>query len=232
MPISRRGFLGYAAGVSTAALTGGSRWPGVLPGNPAKLSGYRLVDSGPGCTLRESLAGFESALSRLGVACGRTTFRSLASARIIILPAAARLGAAKLAQLRGHLERGSCVLFESGAGFLDSGEFNFHRRLIKSAFGLGLRPPIGLWDSAYSFRQSPYVDYRWPLAVKVRDFSRVVPVDCRKGETIAWFGQLPVAARLHVGKGTLVFLGSPLGPHLLAGDREASRWFGAFCPSC
>jgi hypothetical protein len=232
MPISRRGFLGYAAGVSTLAFTGGSRWPGVLPANAAKLSGCLLVDSGPGCTLQESVAGFESALSYAGVPYGCTSFRSLASARIIILPAAARLDAAKLARLRDCLERGSCVLLESGAGFLDSGEFDFHRRLIKSELGLCLHPPVGLWDSADSSRQSPYVDYRWPLAVKVRDFSRAVPVFCRKGEIIAWFGQLPVAARLRVGKGTLVFLGSPLGPHLLAGDREAGRWFGALCSSC
>lgn len=232
MPISRRGFLGFAAGVSTIAFTGGSRWPGILPGNQERLSRYQLVDSGPGCTLRESVAGFEWALSHSDVAYRRTSFRSLAPSRIIILPAAARLGAGKLAQLREHLERGSCVVFESGAGFLDSMEFNFHSRLVKSAFGLGLHPPIGLWDSADSCGQSPYVDYRWPRAVKVRDFSRLVPVDCRKGEVIAWFHQLPVAARLRVGKGTLVFLGSSVGPHLLAGDREASRWFGALCSSC
>lgn len=232
MLISRRGFLGYAAGVSTVAFTGGTRWPGILPASPVKLSGYQLFDSGPGCTLRESEAGFESALSHAGVAYVRTSFRSLPAARVIILPAAARLDAAKLAQLRGCLEGGASVLFESGAGFLNSREFDFHRRLIKSGFGLRLHSPIGLWDSADSFRRSPYVDYRWPLAMKVRDFSRVVPVDCRQGEVIGRFGQIPVAARFRVGKGTLVYLGSPLGPHLLAGDREASRWFGAFCSSC
>src|SRR5205807_8785254 len=78
----------------------------------------------------------------------------------------------------------------------------------------------------------PYVDYVWPIPTKVRDFSRAVPVSVRASlvttrsacEVIAWADGWPVAAKRKIGKGTLVFLGSPLGPALWSGDREASCW--------
>jgi hypothetical protein len=229
MPISRRGFLGCAAGASAAGLAGEAGLRSLF----AETSRFRpecvLVYPGSSDTLRESAAGYESALSGADVRFARVSFRSLTPARTMILPAAAGIGQSDLAQLRNYLERGSTVLFESGASFLNSGEFNFHRRLIRSMFGLGLHSPIRLWDSADSFKRSPYIDYRWPLTVKVRDFSRIVPVDDKDGETIAWFQELPVAVKRRVGKGTLVFLGSPLGPHLLTGDREAREWLSAFC---
>jgi len=232
MPMSRRGFLGNAAGVSAAGLAGASRWTRIFPQPPNALSGCALVDSGPSCTLRESSAGYESALLSAQASYERTSFQSLPPARMIILPAAGFLDESRLARLRSHLENGSVVLYESGAAFWDSGGFDFHRRLMRSVFGLGLHAPVRLWDSADSFKQSPYVDYCWPVVTKVRDFSRIIPVECEGGETVARFQKLPVAVKRRIGKGTLVFLGSPLGPHLLAGDREASRWLSAFRSSC
>jgi hypothetical protein len=232
MPISRRQFLGCAAGASAAGLASSFGWARTSPLNAAVPAECTLVVSGPGCPLQESAAGYESALTSLGVQYQRASLQSLTPARTIILPAVASVSQAELAQLRGFLERGSTVLFESGAAFSAPGEFGFHRRLIKRVFGLGLHSPIGLWDSADSFRRSPYVDYRWPLAVKVRDFSWIVPVDSADGDAFAWIHDLPVAARRRVGNGTLVFLGSPLGPHLLSGDREAHRWLTTFFSSC
>jgi len=228
MPISRRGFLGYAAGVSAAGLAGASRWTRAFPMNLSALSGCALVDPGPSCPLKESAAGYESALLSAQASYERTSFRSLPPARTMILPATAFMDESKLARVRAHLENGSVVLLESGAAFLNPQEFNFHRRLMRSVFGLNLHDPVRLWDSADSFKQSPYVDYSWPVVTKVRDFSRVIPVECERGGTIAWFQKMPVAVKRRIGKGTLVFLGSPLGPHLLAGDREASRWLLAF----
>jgi hypothetical protein len=35
---------------------------------------------------------------------------------------------------------------------------------------------------------------------------------------------MPVALKKRVGKGTLIFLGSPLGPALGASDLEARHW--------
>ena len=232
MLISRRGFLGYAAGVSAIGLAGKSQLSHLSWETPKALSGCALVDVGLSCTLRESSAGYESALESAHVPCKRTSLESLLSSRIVILPAFVCADESELARVRAHLENGSMILLESGAAFLNSKEFDFNRRLIHSAFGLNLRDPIRLWESEASFGQSPYVDYWWPAVMKVRDFSRIIPVECRSDEIIAWFQAMPVAARRRVGKGTVVFLGSPLGPHLLAGDREASHWLAAFCSPC
>jgi hypothetical protein len=76
-------------------------------------------------------------------------------------------------------------------------------------------------DSHASF---PYVTYLWPRETKVRDFSRVIPVSATNGDVIGKVGGLPVALKRRMAKGTLVFLGSPLGPALRAGDSEALSW--------
>ena len=231
MPISRRQFLGCAAGASAAGLASSFGWARTSPFNAAVPPGCKLVVSGQGCVLQESAAGYDSALTFAGVQYQRVSLQSMTPARMIILPAVASVSQADLVQLRVFLESGSTVLFESGAAFSTPGELAIHSRHIKRVFGLGLHSPIGLWDSADSFKRSPYVDYQWPLAVKVRDFSRIVPVNAADGDVIALFNDLPVAARRRVGTGTLVFLGSPLGPHLLSGDREARRWLAALCSS-
>lgn len=77
----------------------------------------------------------------------------------------------------------------------------------------------------------PYVDYTWPIEAKVRDFSRVVPLRLsgagskRDGvEPIGWTEGRLIAARRTIGRGTLAYLGSPLGPALRYRDREAERW--------
>ena len=112
------------------------------------------------------------------------------------------------------------MLLESGAAF---GDFREHRDQLREFFNLLLEPPVQLWPA----RGIPYVDYTWPVAVKVRDFSRVIPLEPQQGSVIARAGDVPVALARRVGHGTLVFLGSPLGPALWAGDAEAKRCLGA-----
>lgn len=232
MPISRRGFLGRAAGVSAAGVAMAGGLGSLFAEDRATRSGCVLVNPGPDCPLPESAAGYEVALSASSVAYQRTSLQSLAPARTIILPAEVSTDASELVRLRDHLENGSVILYESGAAFLAPGEFGIYKRVIRSVFRLSLHCPVRLWDSTDSFKQSPYVDYHWPVETKVRDFSRAVPIGPGDAETIAWFQGVPVAVRRRVGKGTLVFLGSPLGPHLLAADREAGRWLGAFYSCC
>ena len=70
----------------------------------------------------------------------------------------------------------------------------------------------------------PYVDFIWPHPAKIRDFSRVVPLGSHPGETIAWADGLRVAFKQRIERGTLIYLGSPLGPALWAGDVAARRW--------
>jgi hypothetical protein len=85
----------------------------------------------------------------------------------------------------------------------------------------------------------PYVHYDWPSTTILRDFSRAIPlsytamgfsreahrpVESAHGpyhRPIARINDVPVCCRLRLGYGQFVFLGSPLGPHLASGDREA-----------
>jgi len=232
MPISRREFLGYAAGASAVALGSARRSVCLFGQEPQVLSGFRVVDFGRQSLLPESAAGYERALSRLGIEYERISALPVRPVRGMILPAAPRMNTRDLARLRVSIENGSTVLLESGAAFLSPGDFDCFKRSIKSVFGLSLHAPIRLWDSADSFRQSPYVDYGWPFEMKVRDFSRIIPVEGVGSEEIAWFQEKPVAVRRRLGRGALVFLGSPLGPHLLADDRESVSWLRRFFSLC
>ena len=92
--------------------------------------------------------------------------------------------------------------------------------------GVHIEAPVRLWPGRGA-RGVPYVDYRWPSSAKIRDFSRVVPLGRQsegEGEIIARVEGLPVALKRRLGRGHLIFLGSPLGPALWAGDAEARRW--------
>jgi hypothetical protein len=115
--------------------------------------------------------------------------------------------------------------------------------MLDRYFDIAVYPPVSLWpgqpfDDALFLHRSgrypgkrldrqesiPYVDYLWPRETKVRDFSRVIPVSARTGDVIGKVGGLPVAWKRRMGKGTLIFLGSPMGPALRAGDPEARSW--------
>ena len=134
-------------------------------------------------------------------------------------------------------------MLESGAGFLSPLETAAHRRMLLGCFGLAVEPPVDLWsgklaeDGFPASRNSPhgrktvdlgqsipYVRYVWPRDILVRDFTWVIPVSAKGGEVIGWAGSLAVASKRPVGKGTLIFLGSPLGPALRASDPEARSW--------
>ena len=134
-----------------------------------------------------------------------------------VVPAAARLRDALVTRLSRHVQKGGWVIFESAAGF---GGFEAQREQLARHFDLTINPPVNLWAGCAS---PPYVDYHWPVRTKVRDFSHAVPVRGASAEIIGTIGKIPVAARF----GRFVFLGSPIGPSLLAGDREAHLWFNA-----
>jgi hypothetical protein len=50
----------------------------------------------------------------------------------------------------------------------------------------------------------------------------VIPVSAENGRAIGHWGEIPVAWRKSIGAGTLIFVGSPLGPALRAGDSDAA----------
>ena len=62
-----------------------------------------------------------------------------------------------------------------------------------------------------------WIHYHWPVGVLIRTFGPVTPL--RGGEPIAHLGNVPVAVR----RDGIIALGSPLGPHVYAGDHDAIR---------
>jgi hypothetical protein len=200
--LSRRAFVGAMGAVGAAATSAAS----------ARRTEWRVLDLGSDCMLRESLAGF----CRTGIpACPLPTDNHVCLSYVV--PAAARLTDDLLARLSRHVYEGGWLIFESVAGF---GGFEAQREQLARHFHLAIEPPIDLWARSVPV---PYVDYHWPVRTKVRDFSSVVPVHAAAAEIIGTIGRIPMAARF----GSLVFLGSPIGPSLLAGDREAHFWFNA-----
>lgn len=200
MPISRREFLGRAA-VALAM----PRLAGVHPALAPTRVACTILDLGDNCTLFESLAGYRMTLAN---AAPRVP--------VLVLPAAAELPLGPIAR---HLDSGGKVLLESGAAFGAPRAFACCRESLFTHLGIQIDPPVNL-----SPRRVPYVDFTWPRRALVRDFSRVIPVVAPKGEIIATVEGLPVALSRRSSQGTLVFLGSPVGPALWAGDVEARRW--------
>jgi hypothetical protein len=200
MPISRREFMSMSAVALCAAPP------------PVRRRESRVLDLSEGCVQRESMVGF----ARTGMhPCSQ--LGNSQECLFHIVPAATSLPDDLISQLSASVRNGRWLIFESAAGF---GGFEAQRRQLAEHFGLMIEPPVDLWAAGAAV---PYVHYRWPIDVKVRDFSRVVPVSTGRAQIIAAIGGLPVAARL----GTFIFLGSPIGPSLLAGDREAHLWIDA-----
>jgi len=229
MTLSRRKFLRISSCASGCVAMPWlpSGWGGeeVPSEQPVPSVDCLLLDLREDCSVPESLAGYEAALSEVQLSYARAASVTERQCHWAVVPAATVLGVSSVEALSGFLESGGCLLLESGLGFVDYSASEVQRRLLRSHLGVQIEPPVNLWAAAGGHHHVPYVDYLWPVQTKVRDFSRVVPVSPRGGDVIAWIRGLPVALKQSVGKGTLVFLGSPLGPALLAGDGEAGRWF-------
>jgi len=243
MNISRRHFVGVLTG---AAVTLWSDRPIGLdtPGSrPARELDCLLLDLDTHCVLRESFEGYQAALAGEHNHIPEARLNSRSPCRIAIVPGLGPLDPATASALSGLLQAGTHVLLESGAGFSSRAEFTAHQRMLDRYFDIAVYPPVSLWpgqpfDDALFLHRSgrypgkrldrqesiPYVDYLWPRETKVRDFSRVIPVSARTGDVIGEVGGLPVALKRRMGKGTLIFLGSPMGPALRAGDPEARSW--------
>jgi len=222
MGITRRGFLGCVAGSLTAGL------PLDRP-RPVATSPRRVVlDLGEQCALPESLSGYESALAGLGGGASVThaDARAASGCALLIVPAALALRAAAVRAIVTCLGAGATVIIESGAGFATDRDFAAHRVALRDHLRLYIEAPLGLWSAARRSGAIPYVDYTWPSPAQVRDFSRVVPLGRREDERdiIGRVDGRPVALKRRCGRGDLIFLGSPLGPALWAGDAEARRW--------
>jgi hypothetical protein len=114
---------------------------------------------------------------------------------VLIVPAVRALTEAGRGMIERRLERGATVLLESLAG----------EKIQQRAY-------------------FPYVEYQWPVRVKIREFAPVRLTPAPGDEIIATFAGQPVGLRRRVGTGLLITLGSPLGPVFLSGDPDARLW--------
>jgi hypothetical protein len=229
--ITRRQFLGRAAvGAVATALPLDLRPPAQPSPTAALCAECALLDLGEYCCIRESLSGYESALADLNARWRRADARSVSRCAVLIVPGALEIQPSVARLVLSCAQRGATVILESGAGFAAEGgpELRAHRDALRDYLDLRIDPPVQLWLRRSGSRGLPYVDYTWPSSAKVRDFSRVMPLARQEreadGEIIARVDGLPVALKRRSGLGTFVFLGSPLGPALWAGDAEARRW--------
>lgn len=186
-----------------------------------------LLDLKRGCSLPESLAGYEAALRDCGVEVLRLSPPELPQADLYCVPAAAELHADFMRGLRVRVEAGSSLLLESGLAFTKPAAVAGQRSLLLEAFGVSFHAPVTLDLSC----RVPYVDLFWPRPAKIRDFSRLVPISAPDAQVIGQHRQWPIALKRELGKGTLIMLGSPLGPALWTGDREAKSWLRALTRS-
>lgn len=183
----------------------------------------RVLDLGPHCSLRESLSGYAAAMEGRAL---RTDVSSLAPCAVLIVPAAVEIPPAAVGGITACLEAGGLVILESGAGFASARDCSRHRAVLRDAFQVQVESPIDLWPGANG-SAIPYVDFTWPVAAKVRDFSRVVPLASGAAQIIGRVKGLVVGLKRPFGLGNLIVLGSPLGPALWAGDSAALQWLRA-----
>ena len=209
MDLSRREFLSCAAAAMSHRLPIPSR-----VAHAVRPVGCILPVAGQ-CSLPESISGFHAALD--------TEPRAVAG-HLVVVPALLELPLDFARGIVSWLRHGATVIVESGAGFTGQLSFRRHRRSLRDGLQLAVHTPVRLWSEQRPFRRTPYVDYTWPHPAKIRDFSRVVPLEDQPGEIIARADGLPVALKRRTGPGTLIYLGSPLGPALWAGDVAGKRW--------
>jgi hypothetical protein len=243
MKISRRNFLGAATGVTVATLCSfRASGSDTLASRTGRGLDCVVLDLHSHCALPESLRGYQTALAE-HYPIAEVEFGQRRCCRMVIVPGLGAMDPAMARTLSGLLQTGTNLLLESGAGFLCASEFTAHQKMLSRYFGITIGSPIELWPAApaddgqashrpgqrsrtkpQSRESVPYVNYLWPQETSVRDFSRLIPVLPGEGNVIGKLGALPVALKRRVAKGTLIFLGSPMGPALRAGDPEALSW--------
>jgi hypothetical protein len=243
MNISRRYFLGAAAGSAATLWSFQSIGLGARESSPERAHDCALLDMNAHCILRESLQGYQAALGDKYNHVPEAGLNSKSFCGMAIVPGLGSIDPAMAETLSSLLAAGTHVLLESGAAFLSPSEFTAHQETLFRYFDIEVGAPVDLWlrtsaDDALlrhrpqqqlrkklNSRESiPYVNYSWPRQTSVRDFSRVLPVSARAGDVIGRVGALPIALKRRTSGGMLIFLGSPLGPALRAGDLQAQSW--------
>ena len=168
------------------------------------------------CLSEESANGFRRLLD------GNKRAIDISSRNIVILPGMRYLPKKTAVQLFQRVHSGTWLILESGMPFASAAEAAERLRVLHSVFGLTVHVPVPARTAEVGPSNS-YVAYTWPGRFLVRDFSAVTPVQCSQQEVIASFRDMAVCAKRSVGAGGIIFLGSMLGPALLAQEREAQE---------
>jgi hypothetical protein len=243
MNISRRYFLSAAAGSAVTLWSFRSIGLEAPASSPESVHDCALLDLNAHCILPESLQGYQAALGDKYNHFPEAGLNSKSPCRIAIVPGLGPIDSAMAESLSRLLDAGTHVLLESGAAFLSPSEFTAHQEMLFHYFDIEVGTPVDLWsrqsaeDALFRHRPQrqpskklnspesiPYVTYSWPRQTSVRDFSRVLPVSAKAGDVIGRVGVLPIALKTRTSGGMLIFLGSPLGPALRAGDPQARSW--------
>jgi hypothetical protein len=195
MPTRRELFFNIVSAPFAAALVD-------YPGKPVRARPEIIRE--PHCLSEESAKGFQLLLTR-----NRAAF----DAKVIIVPGARQLSRETGLELLQKVTSGGWLILESGLPFMLREEAMGQIRVLRDVFGLRVQAPLA--------NGGAYIEYAWPLRRLVRDFSMFTPVECSADEKIAEFAGVAVCAKRRIGKGGVIFLGSMLGPGLLAEEREA-----------
>lgn len=161
----------------------------------------------PHCLSEESANGFQLLLQRSQIAFNGS------QPRLTIIPGVRQLSFKTGFALRRQASAGAWLILESGLGFMLPEQAVTQIRVLRNVFGFEVQAPFAT--------NGAYIEYTWPLRRLVRDFSMFTPLDCPQTEAIAKFKGATVCAARAVGQGGVIFLGSMLGPGLLAEEREA-----------
>src|SRR6266516_2115567 len=200
MGMTRRRFLGCAAGAVTMGLRGPRGVPldlwrlGRFPGGVQTSRRCVILELNEHCCLGESVSGYESAVSGAGVQLMRADAQWVPSSTcaVLIVPAALEIPPPAVRAIVSSLQAGASVILESGAGFAGGRDFRAHRVVLRDYLQVRIEAPVQLWSGRASSQGIPYVDYTWPRPAKVRDFSRV---DLRR----AWPGVVNIRYALRAG---------------------------------
>jgi hypothetical protein len=165
--------------------------------------------SEPHCLSEESATGFQVLVTRNRPASNAR------SPKVIIAPGARQLSRESAGGLFQEVLRGTWLILESGLCFMPREQAAGQVGVLRDAFGLEVRDTLLSGDG--------YIEYAWPLHRLVRDFSMFTPVKCLRTERIAEFGGVTACTKRRIGRGGIIFLGSMLGPGLLAEEREAHQ---------
>lgn len=172
--------------------------------------GVSLLPDDNNCLTQESAAGYRRVLAGLE-----------SRSRTIIVPAIGALSLPRAVALRRKAEAGCSVVLESALAFTDARTAERQCAVLSNVFGLHVASiSDDLINDAVA--RVLYLRYRWPADVLVRQFGQPFAVGGSQCEPMAHWGRFPVAAKKPIGSGRLIFLGSPLGPMLMAQDREAT----------